>query len=356
MGTQRQDGSIQSANLPVYNKMAKTKVDKDYGIYRCMITRVHFTDSQDNLTFENKQVSYEAVILGGAKEGQVLQNVKAMNEYGGEYNYAEKIYRPVETKNLKDKRISEQKGDIVYVGFLQGNSRAPVILGGGVQPFDLDSTGATEADGFRMRKEYNGVFEEINKSGEWELKRKGGSLDATTGVLIPGEDFEARLKLFNNKMVWEDPNSSITFEKAEERWTHKVSAENYSEIIDGLNKKVVRTIGNISVVEDGAAKKITTTIGNTIVEIDGTTNKITLTAGSTIIEIDSSTGKIKLMSDFVDIGAAVSDFAVLFTELATGFNTHIHMVPQAPSGTLPSNPPLAPLLQTVSSTTVKLQP
>jgi hypothetical protein len=173
----RQDGSVQSANTPVYNKLAKNRVDRDYGIYRCMITRVYYTDDEQNLTFENKQVTYDAVILGGPKEGQLINNAKAISCYGGEFNYAEKIYRPIETKELREKKISEHKGDIVYIGFLQGNTSAPVIIGGGVQPFDKDSTGATKAEGFRVRTEYNGVFEEINKNGEWELRRKGGTLD-----------------------------------------------------------------------------------------------------------------------------------------------------------------------------------
>lgn len=356
---QRQDGSVKSANTPTYDRLAKNRVDKDYGIYRCMITRVNFTDEETNLTFENKQVTYEAVILGGPKEGQVLQNVKAMNDYGGEFNYAEKIYRPVETKNLKDKRISEHKGDIVYIGFLQGNLRAPVILGGGVQPFDKDSTGATKADGFRMRKEYNGVFEEINKSGEFELLRKGGELNEETGVLTPAsgeaEEFEARLKFSDNIMLWEDPNSYIKFEKEEKKRTDVVG-ENFQEVIDGTAKKITRRIGDITIEEDGAAKKVTATAGNAVVVVDGTANKITITAGSTIVEIDGASGKIKLTGDMIDIGKSVSDFAVLFTELSTAFNTHTHMVPQAPAGTLPSMPPIAPLLQTVGSTTVKLQP
>lgn len=337
MGVQRQDGSIQSSNLPVFNKLLKNKVSRDLSFYRCMITRVNFTDDKLNRTFDNKQVTYEAVILGGPKDGQIIQDIKAMNDYGGQYNYAEKIYRPLETKNIKDKRTSEHKGDIVFVGFLQGSTTSPIIIGAGTQSLDKTSTGATKADGYRVRKEYNGVFEEINKDGEWELRRKGGTLDTNTGVLTPSNSFEARLKFYKNKMVWEDPKSSMLFEKDTEKWTLKVGS-GYTEIADGKGKKWTQTVGTCKV------------------EIDGSSNKITITAGSTILEIDGGSGKISIKGDMVEIGKSVSDFAVLFTELATAFNTHTHMVPQAPAGTLPSMPPLAPLLQTVGSTTVKLQP
>lgn len=337
MGQERQDGSIQSANLPAFNKLAKNKVDRDFGIYRCMIVRTNFVDDEANLTFENKQVTYETIILGGPKEGQILQNVKAMGDYGGQYNYSERIFRPLEAKNIKDKPISEHKGDIVFVGFLQGNSRAPVIIGAGIQPLDVSSTGASKSDGFRSRKEYNGVFEEINKTGEYELRRKGGTVDSKSGVLTPGKDFEARFKLFKNKMLWEDPNSSILFEKDESRWTHIVGKSGYKEVIDGKNKKITQTLGTVEVT------------------IDGGSNKITIKAGSTIIEIDGASGKISLKGDFIDLGKSVSDFAVMFTELASAFNSHTHQYTDdgAPSVTAP---PIAPLLQSVASATVKLQP
>lgn len=356
MGQERQDGSVRSANTPVYSQQAKTRVDKDHGIYRCMVTRVYFTDDDQNLTFDNKQVTYDCVILGGPKEGQIIPNVKAMNAYGGEFNYAEKIYRPIETKALNEKRLSEHKGDIVYVGFLQGNTRAGVIIGGGVHPLDKDLTGAKKADGFRVRSEYNGVFEEINKSGEYELRRKGGELNTTTGVFAPGKEFEARFKLFKNKMIWEDPNSSILFEKEEQRITTSVGKGAIVETLDGKNKKITRKVGDISIEEDGAGKKLTATLGNAVMVIDGNSNKITFTAGSTIIEVDGGSGKISLKGAFVDVGESVSDFAVLFTELATAFNTHTHQYFPGPGGPTPTTPPMAPLLQTVGSTTVKLQP
>jgi hypothetical protein len=165
-----------------------------------------------------------------------------------------------------------------------------------------------------------------------------GLLTRKTGVLTPGSEFEARLKFFNNKMVWEDPKSSITFDKVAEKITTSVSSGNITEVMDGKNKKM------------------TTTVGTCVVDIDGTANKVTVTAGSTIIEIDGASGKIKLTSDFVDIGKAVSDFAVLFTELSTAFNTHTHMHPPGPGAPAPTSPPTAPMLQSVGSTSVKLQP
>jgi hypothetical protein len=196
------DGSIQSANLPAFNRLAKNRVDRDFGLYRCMITRTFFVDDPNNTTFENQQVTYEAVILGGAKEGTILQNVKAMSEYGGEYNYSEKIYRPISTKNLEDKPISQQDGDIVFIQFLQGNTRAPVIVGAGVQPQDLDFTGSTIADGYVSQSQYNGVYELIDKNGNYLLQIKGGALDSASGVFVPDQMGNlASLKMMQQQLL-----------------------------------------------------------------------------------------------------------------------------------------------------------
>ena len=337
MGTERRDGSVLSANTPEFRRQAKTRVDRDTGIYRCMVTRVFFVDDDQNLTFGNKQVTYEVVIIGGPKEGQIIPNVKALREYGGEFNYSEKVYRPIDVKNLKDKNLSEHKGDIVYVAFLQGSTKAPVILGAGIHPLDVTS-GATKAKGFRDLREWNGVLEEVNKSGEYELVRKGGKLDETSGVFTPGKEFEARFKLFQGKMLWEDPNSSITFDKEAESLTFSVGK------------------GSITQTLDGKAKAFKQKVGNVTVDIDGESNKVTIKAGEAILEIDGSSGKISLKSDMIDLGKSVSDFATLFTELASAFAIHTHMAPQAPSGTLPTTPPIAPLLPTVGSMSVKVQP
>ena len=57
----------------------------------------------------------------------------------------------------------------------------------------------------------------------------------------------------------------------------------------------------------------------------------------------------------VDLGASVSDFVTKFTELASAFATHTHLYSPGPGGPTPTAPPMAPLLSTVGSQTVKVQ-
>jgi len=186
-----------------------------------MITKINFIDDPNNTTFENRQVTYEAIIIGGPKEGQILQNVKAMNEYGGEFNFSEKIYRPINTKNISDLPISEHVGDIVYVGFLQGYTRAPVIIGAGDQPNDTSLSGATSKDGLIDHKQYNGIYQAIDKNGNWIIQRKGGTYDSDSISFVPNENANlASIQLIDQKVIHAVGNNvSSTMDGATEKIT-----------------------------------------------------------------------------------------------------------------------------------------
>jgi hypothetical protein len=209
----------------------------------------------------------------------------------------------------------------VYVQFNQGHKGFPIIVGCDQGLNTVGNIGTNKTDGPRSIREYNGVREEINKDGELTVSIKGGSADAEHGAFTPGS-----AALISTKLT-KDETIVTTFKSG------------------------------LSVTQDGKGDKyVITTKGGASIEIDGTGGKITIKKGSTIIELDGAADKISLKGGFIDLGASVSDFAVLFTELLTAFNTHTHLVPQAPAGTLPSMPPIAPMLQTVGSQTVKVQP
>jgi hypothetical protein len=146
----RIDGSVQSHNVP------NDTVQRDYALYRCQITRLFYTDDSGNLSqgSPNQQLVYEAVIIGGSNDGRVLVNVRdGMRSEGGYYNYEETVLRPNESPLKIGKSNSQppnqQFGDIVYVMFLDGHPRFPVIIGRGCHPLDSTQTGATAADGPR---------------------------------------------------------------------------------------------------------------------------------------------------------------------------------------------------------------
>lgn len=309
----RRDGSIQSANLPTKDSLYQNKVGVDHAIYRCMITKVYFVDDPLNITFDNKQVTYDATIIGGRREGQILNNIRTISSLGGQYNYEERVFRKATAPFSGPTKVSlsKQTGDIVYVGFLVGDMSLPIIIGCGTHPLDKTTTGATIAEGSRSIKEYNGVNESINKDGEWELVRKGGTYNSTSQYFVPAdrsleelggipsiEQFQARLKFSKNLMIWEDPHSSMAFDKLALTWTHVVNKDisAYKETIDGIAQKTTRSYAaGLTITEDAIADKVTiATRGGLTIVVNGLTNdaKISTATGDSI-ELSSGTVKIK---------------------------------------------------------------
>lgn len=378
----RRDGSIVSANLPSRGQVSAYDVERDYKIYRCMITAVNYVDSADNLTFDNVQVTYDAIILGGRQDGQEITNIKNTNMFGGQFNYHERIYRKTLTKfdDSEGKILAEQTGDIVYVGFVNGMTSSPIIIGCGTQPLDKNTTGATIADGPIHAQEYNGVYEKINKLGEYEFVRKGGTYNQEEDFFLPAdraeeqgqpapeELFQARLKFSDNVMLWEDPKSSIEFKKNEVLWTHIVGKENttYKETIDGTAEKTTRVYtSGLTITEDGAGDKVTFSLASgTLIDVDGAGGVVTIDAdgGTNQIVIDSAgtitikaSSKVNIEAPLVDVGEGAAFSSTLFENLLSEFAKHTHIAPQAPAGALPTTPPVAPLISLVGSQSVKVK-
>jgi hypothetical protein len=283
-----------------------------------MITRVVYVDDPANISKngQNPRVMYDVVVLGGFKSGQIISNCRLSDDLSGNDSYSERILRASQ-KEVSQTRLSDSDGDIVFVQFIQGHTGFPVIIGcdNGIKTTGL--IGAKKSQGPRSLRQYNGVKREINKDGELIETVYGGTANADKGSFKP-----ASTALVTTK-ISKDEKATRTFKSG------------------------------LKIEEDGKGDKLTiTTTGGAIITVDGKGGKITLTKGSTIMELNGNTDKIALKSGFIDLGASVSDFAVLFTELLTAFNSHTHV------GNLgaPTSPPMAPMLQTVGSLTVKVQP
>lgn len=328
---QRFDGSVQSSNVPTHQNAGRPE---DNGLYRCMVTNVIYVGDSKNITnnSRNPRVLYDCIILGGFSSGQILSNCRLSSLFGGDNTYFERTLK-ASTKDLTKDRLQNHDGDIVWVLFNQGHSAYPIIISLDEGLNTGSATGAKKSEGPRLKSQYNGVLEEINNSGEWFFTRKGGTLEG--GNFTPGSDFEGKMSWTDGTMLWEDTNNSIKLEKEAKKITHKA--------------------GDVTIVQDGTSNNVTITAGGTTAVIDGDGSKITLTAGATIIEIDGNSGKISLQGDFIDVGKVVTDFAVLFLQLKTAFDTHTHQYTDdgTPAVTMP---PIAPLLATVGSQTVQVQP
>lgn len=311
----RWNGSIQSSNTPTYNKIGIGR--EDYATYRCMVIDTLYADDDKNISknSKNPEVLYECIILGGAASGQVISYCRLASYLGGDVNYSERTLSK-STKDVSKVKLADHDGDVVYVQFNQGHDAYPMIIA--VAKGINDKIAAKKADGPRFIESYNGVETLITNKGERATTLRGGT---TT---------DGRFKSNTDVII-------------KEEWL--------------ADEKIVRTYKTgMTVTEDGKNDKVEIkTSGGVVTSLDGKGNKISIKAGSTEIVIDGGSGKISLKGDMIDLGTSVTDFVTKFTELASAFATHFHMVPQAPSGVLPSQPPVAPLLSTVGSQTVKVQ-
>jgi hypothetical protein len=315
---QRWNGSIQSANAPTFDKPGMDR--NDFGLYRCLVVKVIYVDDPNNITknAQNPEVLYDCVILGGGPQGQSLSNCRLASWLGGDANYAEKTLTP-SSKDVSKIKLAKHDGDIVWVQFVQGHDGYPVIIaqGKGLN----NKVGAKKAEGPRLIENFNGLNFTINNKGEMITNMMGGTT--------------------KNGRFTEGTSSII-----KEEW---LSTE-----------KLVTTFkSGLKMTLDGKSDKVdVVTKGGVTVSIDGTGNKISLKAGGTEVLIDGGSGKISLKGSMVDLGSSVADFVTQFTALASAFATHIHpFIDITPGGPVPSitQPPMAPLLSTVGSQTVKVQ-
>ena len=330
---QRWNGSVQSSNTPSYDKLGIGR--EDYAMYRCMILKVVYVDDKTNISKNspNPEVLYEAVILGGSQAGNKLSNCR-LAQY---LNYSERTLTP-SSKDPAKAKLSDHDGDIVYIQFNQGHDSYPIIVA--LAKALKDPSGAKAADGPRLLEVYNGLLRNINNKGE------------LTTTMFNGSVKDNRFKQNDASTIKEEWLSN------EQRILTFKSGLKITE--DGKNDKVeIVTAGGVKATMDGKGDKIElTTSGGAKTEIDGKGSKISIKAGSTEIEIDGNSGKVSIKADMIDLGSAVADFVTQFTQLASAFATHTHPFIDLSPIPVPSmtQPPAAPLLVSVGSQTVKVQP
>ena len=305
---------VLSSNTPTIVNTGETR---DNQLYRCIVTARYFVDDEKNITqnADNPQVLYDCAVLGGFQEGQTISNCRLASWLGGQFNFAERVLCP-NRMPLNEIPLREQDGDIVLVQYIQGQKMAPMIVGMGTQPKDGEATGAKIEDGPRWVEQYNGVETKINKDGEYSLTIKGGELDTENNDFVPAEETQL-------SSIVMDKDSKVTI----------LAGDATSIVIDGKSDSIV--IKN-----------------NQGLEINITGASMTINGGTTLT---ATADTINLDAGMVNVGQGAGLHSTLFENLKSEFESHIHQVPQAMGGILPSQKPLIPLTPSVGSQSVTVK-
>lgn len=273
----RNDGSIQASATPTFQNAGRSE---DFGLYRCVVVKVKYVDDPQNITTnaQNPRVLYDCVVQGGFASGQKISNCRLSSDLGGNSSFWERTLR-ASSKDVSKTRLSECDGDIVYVQFNQGHTGSPVIvaLDVGIAPVE---TGASQAQGPRSVRQYNGVREEINNSGELQIDVKGGSANPEKGAFTPSATPLLTMKASKDEAYTRTFKSGLSITE------------------DGKNDVVtVKTKGGVTITADGKNDEITlVTKGGAKLHIKQA--KVAMGAGS--IELLDELSKITdLISKFV---------------------------------------------------------
>lgn len=297
MSKRRWNGSYQSSNTPIYNKPGVKR--DDYALYRCMITKVLYVDDPSNISrnSQNPEVLYDAVILGGSEEGNVLSNCRLASWLGGNSNYSERILVPT-SKDLSSVRLSQHDGDIVYIEFNQGHDGYPVIIS--TSKGLSNKIAATTAEGPRLLEEYNGLVRNINNKGELITTMKSGK--TKEGRFQSESSFLVKEEWLSTEKV------DLTFRtglKLSHDGKNDISTTTYknglSLIENGKDDKTTVVFkGGLAVTHNGKDDVYTlVTKEGASIKIDGKNDEILLK--------DKASGALKITGEKVAIGASSAE-------------------------------------------------
>lgn len=241
-----QDGSVLPSGIPVEPREPNAHYKK-YGLYKGVVLDVYYPDDDKNSNGE--RLEYEIRV-----DGHRYTNVIDVSALGGIYNYSQIVRKIVEKTEGKESSYDNKlDGEIVVVGFLDGNSNVPIIMGGIEHNRHPEYTDAklTRALGRRARFEYNGMEVEVDKDGTLTISQVGLK-DFKEGEIQNPDAVGAKFSIngLTGDILIQDSDTS---------------GNNKIEIVGGV--LTINVSGDVNITTAGAAN-ITST-GDATVKTDG---------------------------------------------------------------------------------------
>ena len=401
------DGGVIGSGVPVGQYTGPRDHYTKYGLYQGQIIRRICAEEPESVFKEGQE--YVVRI-----NGQDFYGVRDLRRGGGVFNYHERIFTPSDktygAKSNHAEYVNNLSGEIVWVLFANGNADKPLIIGSTQHPRNPIVHKACKADGIFEIYEFNGIEFKIDKDSNYTITQLGrkdiqsepgkpiilnpeatGSFTKFHGngdfeINVDGEELRAKFIKAEHKFELYAQDNKMIFDLdgilIEDKFSNEIRMTELGIKVEDFNNNIMtmNDLGinmtdiqsNFMVMNpDGVA--ISTPGGTKVnlleaddlinietaagvkVDIDGPNSLITLTVQSSIVEIDGATGKISLKASLVDIGTAAAFPVALGTNLLAWLNSHTHIAPQAPAGSLPTTPPIIPAPLSTLSLTVSTQ-
>ena len=314
----RNDGSVKSANIPVWSNRYQIK---DYGLYRGVVRETLYTDAEFNDTGQGtpNEVTYNVMLIGGDRDGQLFSGARVMRNLGGFANFEETTLKhlqgltgvdPTSLAAIADapiRSIPQFNGDVVYIQFLAGDLQMPVIVG--TAHHQKAETEATEDEGPRHRRKFNGIYTEITRDGEFTWSKDNGAHAAVSVnpsdplyplvnqfAAVPGQEQAVTVTLDNeyNLALTYLLGLNVSVKGVEDSFGFTTTSGAKVTITGAEVDAVVlgTALGTTVTVEGAAADSITlgTKVG-TLVKVDGAGDTISLTgAAGDVLSVSASNG------------------------------------------------------------------
>lgn len=235
---------------------------------------------------------------------------RMMRSTGGVYNYDDYTLRGYNFNDASNNQNGTLAlaGDTVLVGFIGGNGREGIILGGMTHPARKSFLDAKK--GPQYKSEFNGIETYINEDGEWTLTFKGQStnldkLKATPSEPVPAPKYDTDVG--TSFMKWDKEGGfTLSDEATDGDKVQKLHIDKKNGTIDIFSGKI-----NLNFKKDGQEVSLTNkkTLFTTEDLIEYKTKKF---KGEATTEIRVKTPLYVIESDKVRLGEeGASEFVII---------------------------------------------
>lgn len=360
---QRFDGSVRSKNNPVWENRSRVL---DFGLYfGIVIGKKTPGVSVSNTT--QKEQTYSVRLIGGMRDGHVITDVRVSRPLGGRSNNSNTTLKAHEEITGLDfasvlnrvRTLGNEGGDYVYVQFVNGDTKLPVITGMAKHPLDSDNEVPEDIDTGQQRVErFNGIKTKIDENGNYSWSKDLGTWlpffidpeNPTTPfvnefVTLTGQEEFFKLEIDGTAQTVEfstTPGMAISLDVLSDSIGINTTA-GAALTIDGLSDSVnLATTAGASINLDGLSDQIdlTTTSGSAL-SIGPSSGSFALSTG-TGLELTSTSASLldptgagfKVENGMIALGGPAAELVDLIDQAFTALSSQTAPGFGAPTSTI----------------------